>query len=332
MAKGRAVFPAHNAHRRRGTAFDGRQNRVGGHRSPVSGGPSAAGRTQARRSKNAAGSRANPRPARRANRKALPTQSGWLALHFENLPHAAPAPKMRRRPRRMRLPPGNAASESRRAGWCPGIVRRQADQKGCVCILAVARKTAHAVGDYASGLTRRGHNGSARAHTERVDTAAVRHMDRELIVRRTQRRVARRGTILRRIDPFLQVFDAHADGERLWLQQHAGLKQGRKGIPRAVADREHQMGTRVFLPRTVWAAQRQSGQGAVRRKVQALYRCVEMDFPAERQNFPAQIAHDLRQVIRTDVRLCPPTGSHPAHRRAQMSRARGGYAGLLCRY
>ena len=76
------------------------------------------------------------------------------------------------------------------------------------------------------------------------------------------------------------------------------------------------MGTRVFLPRTVWAAQRQSGQGAVRRKVQALYRCVEMDFPAERQNFPAQIAHDLRQVIRTDVRLCFPqdrirrTGAH----------------------
>ena len=63
----------------------------------------------------------------------------------------------------------------------------------------------------------------------------------QLVIRRTEQRIARILAIARTVDQRLRMLDAKADRERLGLNINPPLVQHLKGVARAVADCEHQM-------------------------------------------------------------------------------------------
>ena len=90
------------------------------------------------------------------------------------------------------------------------VLGAQRDEKRGVRVLAVPRAVAHAVCNDAPFFGCRRDHIAARAHAERVRACAVRELDVQLIVRRTERRVLRKRTVLAVANHALRVLDANA--------------------------------------------------------------------------------------------------------------------------
>ena len=121
------------------------------------------------------------------------------------------------------------------------ILGGQRDEKRSVRVLAVSRAVAHAVCNNAPFFGCRRDHIAARAHAERVRACAVRELDVQLIVRRTERRVLRKRTVLAVANHALWVLDANAHRKCLRLHGNAHLLQHPERISRAVAQRQDEI-------------------------------------------------------------------------------------------
>ena len=154
---------------------------------------------------------------------------------------------------------------------------------------------------HAARLARRRDNLPARAHTECVRRAARRQPDAELVVRRAERGMARRRAVLAPVDVALQMLDARADGERLARHRHAEGVEHLKRVPRAVADRQHDV-VRVDRPLARRVGKRRAHNPAAVED-QARQLRLEADRSAVGNDRLAQVLHHGAQPVGADVRL-----------------------------
>ena len=121
------------------------------------------------------------------------------------------------------------------------ILGGQRDEKRSVRVLAVSRAVAHAVCNNAPFFGCRCDHIAARAHAERVRACSVRELDVQLIVRRAERRVLRKRTVLAVANHALWVLDANAHRKCLRLHGNARFFQHPERISRAVAQRQDEI-------------------------------------------------------------------------------------------
>ena len=181
------------------------------------------------------------------------------------------------------------------------ILRPDAHEQRAVGVYAVAGVIAHAVGDDAVGFAGRGDDRAARAHAERVDAAAARQVQRQLVIRRAKRRMARRRAVLRGVDEALRMLNARADGEGLLHQRDAARKQRLKRVAGAVADSEDDgFGGQFLFALCVLIAN--GGDMAVRMQYARQPRA-EAHLAAQLENPHAHGLDHAAELIRADVRL-----------------------------
>ena len=104
-----------------------------------------------------------------------------------------------------------------------------------------ARILAHAIGHHPPGLTGGGHHGAAGAHAETIDRAAILRVMHQLVIRRTQKRIASIGAKTRAVNHALRVFNAHTDGKGLGLHGNTMRLQHGEAIACAMAKGEYRV-------------------------------------------------------------------------------------------
>ena len=126
----------------------------------------------------------------------------------------------------------------------------------------------------------------------------------QLVFPARQRRVARRLVVEALFDRTLQMLRPEAHAERLALQHKAAVHQHFKGIPRRVADREHQRLAREAALRGLDADEpavlpHKPGQSRVEMHLAAQ----RFDlFPDGGDNAPEQVGADMRLLLPGDLR------------------------------
>ena len=143
----------------------------------------------------------------------LPACRKSCPLELLLIPYAAERPLVRER--RFLLLTRDEIAAGANLDRFPGVfsvleLGAQRDEKRGVRVLAVSRAVAHAVCNNAPFFGCRCDHIAARAHAERVRACAVRELDVQLIVRRTERRVLRKRTVLAVANHALRVLDANA--------------------------------------------------------------------------------------------------------------------------
>ena len=98
------------------------------------------------------------------------------------------------------------------------VLRRDADDDAGVGVALVVRVLAHAVGDDAARLRRRGDDRAARAHAEAVDRAAVAGVVHQLVVGGAEQRVAGVRAEARAVDQRLADARCESRSRTAWLR------------------------------------------------------------------------------------------------------------------
>ena len=148
----------------------------------------------------------------------------------------------------------------------------------------------------------------------------------QLVFPARQRRVARRLVVEALFDRTLQMLRPEAHAERLALQHKAAVHQHFKGIPRRVADREHQRLAREAALRGLNADEpavlpHKAGQGRVEMHLAAQ----RFDlFPDGGDDAPEQIGADMRLLLPGDLRRGTMLQKHFGDKAAQRIADAGG--------
>ena len=184
----------------------------------------------------------------------------------------------------------------------PAVKIGEADlrEQRAVRVDGVARVVAHAVGDDAARLARRGHDIAARAHAKRERRALARVAD-QLVVGDGQR--AARAAVLGKVDVRLQVLDAHPDGELARLHGEAAFQEHTEGVARGMADRQNELArVRTLFPTRRKVAQYDAPQRAAAHD-DVLQPAMEAHLSPVFQDVPPHVAHHRAQAVAADVRL-----------------------------
>ena len=179
------------------------------------------------------------------------------------------------------------------------ILRRDLHQERRICHTRIARIVAHAIRHEMACFRRRRDDMAARAHAERIRPAPrLMVLERQRIVGDRQTRVACVFAILRAVDEFLRMLDAHADGECLRLHREALFIEHRIRVTRRVADAEERRVRRDALL-TIHDECRKLST----RELHIRDLCPKAHLAAEADDLLADIFHDCPQEIRADMRL-----------------------------
>ena len=196
------------------------------------------------------------------------------------------------------------------------IVRRlNAHHDARIGVALIARVLAHAIGHHAARLGRGGHHRAAGAHAKAVHRAPIPRVVHQLVVGRAQGWVACMATPACPVNQTLRVLNAKADGKGLGLHRHTAIKQGGKGIARAVAQGQHHVrggefiGSAAVLVQHSQAAQLFGGVRVVGCRGAWLVQChihhalLKANLPAQRDDLRAHGLHHLHQLEGADVRV-----------------------------
>ena len=107
-----------------------------------------------------------------------------------------------------------------------------AHEDGRIGVAPLSGETTHTIDAYAALLGRRAHHLAARAHAKRIHAAPAFQVNSELIVRRAERRMRCGLAVLRTVDEFLGMLDAHAYGKRLAFHEKTRVMHRLKRIAR----------------------------------------------------------------------------------------------------